>query len=779
VLHLVNTSPGSETRLLNPGGPYHFTVTSDNDSRIALGTASVAVGSSNLRFHPDNGLPESDSLLVGKATAGRYSLERIQPEGALVPASVVGQVLTLTRSDAAANPKGIYEITAPLARDASMMAHVRFRIGAWTPFSPDWLWKAGNPNPVPVTGVVAPYFGFRYGQYNAGGFLFLRDNGATGSVILAGPLQALQTPRHVQTEVAFPWHSAAIGDVIDLWLFMSHEGFEDYQTPHVPTVEAWGAIEGSTPIVLGRFPLMAGQQFTYTEGTTAEATLFFGNAGVVGDAVAFEEWAVYPDFRQALELGQKRAAHEVTLQSDLPLLYKASSGLAGPTEQKSGRWFYSSDPQTLPPAESKEYQPGRKSAPIKAVLTKPRITGHMVYERFAPYLTRKLEGFMLEASMEAVATLHSSDSTGVGIEVGDGTYRYRILMMKRGLTTVLALAKQFGVDTLNSDFYDLGEVDYASLKLIRFTYDRLRSKMIFEVDGVLLYEMTAPGDLLLVDVDGRSPGRVRVGHIQDVLTEATCGVGLLSLVHQYKAFEALDGELPTHFPYLAATWEPGTGISSAVPGLTITKSDVSTVGTKATFLLTHEFDDHLGAFLEFRASVTTYADSHGTLFVHGDTTGAGIDIAFGGPALSLRFMDAGLGGRIVAVLGGDATLDDFLTQTEVGKLRSFSSDWGVPATYRVHYVPFQKIEIWVDSVVGVPVLTIPWVDGFGLPESNDLTTGIRFGHFDEETRSTTSWEFVRYGASQGYDVGVLQTVPDTTAGFDGKATYLLTCGDSA
>jgi hypothetical protein len=100
-------------------------------------------------------------------------------------------------------------------------------------------------------------------------------------------------------------------------------------------------------------------------------------------------------------------------------------------------------------------------------------------------------------------------------------------------------------------------------------------------------------------------------------------------------------------------------------------------------------------------------------------------------------------------------------------------------TYRLHISP-TRIDLWTDSVVGIPALTIASAYGTNLPEDERNTPGITFGHSEQAPSSISEWFFVRFGASSGYDVGIEQTDPDPSADkFDGRLAYQLFFGDGS
>jgi hypothetical protein len=770
-LELVNTSPGKDTRILKPGGPYHFGLATDSIP-VALGTARVYLGSSDLRNHGE--LPEADARISQFGIVGLYATERRQPVGPPIAISMSGNDLVMSRASGDQGDAGIYEVTVPVAREASVMAYAKVRRATWTPANPDWC---------SATNMVAPYFGIRYGQYNAGAFVFLRDNG-TGEAVVTGPLQALSAPRQIQEELPFAWKALTSGQTIEFWIYINHDGFEDHLPPHLPVAEVWAAVQGTAPQMLYRFTLTAGGQFRYGNFDDS-VTLFFGNAGQAGDAVTFVDWAVYRDYRLALEAGHQRSGHTVEIKPDLPVVFNVETAGVAPTDVRTGRWFHSTDTYSLPPVSSSIYQPGRRSAPVMVTLSKPAEIGHMVYERDDVYITDAGEGFMLEMFAQAQSVQRDGPSTGVGMEVDDGIVIRRLMFLDDGTDLRVGISRLNGSYAIPSLV-----VAHTSLKLYRLTYDRSLNLVYFDIDGarVMTYDPTADAESALPLSVAR--GRVRVGHITDAVTEAIFGLARLCWVNRYLAWESATPS-PIQIgpgPAPAFVWEDGTSSTYTQGGflppgnvnggvIVITKSVRNEIGSKGLFFTPYNFAEERGAFLEFRMDLKTYTNGAGTVMAKRADTGVSVTLHYSTTKLQLGFMDAGLNGRFVCILGKDVAVQDFLDQTDAGKARSVRVDWLETHTYRLHVTP-TKIDLWIDSSVGAPALSIASVYGLNLPDDERVTPGLSFGHSSQISSSISEWFFVRFGGSTGYDVGIEQTDPDPSADkFDGRLSYQLSFGD--
>lgn len=777
-IEIVNTAPGTSPDLIKPGQPIHLSLKS-LDGTITLGALKASLGMTDIRFH--GVLPEDDPALVDGRVVFAVP-EHLEPPGGMSSISSAGGVLTITRTSSSQLDYGVYEISYPIQHDASVLAYFRFRRQAWGTQQPDFCY---------VPGIVAPYLGVRAGPANSGAFVFLQDLGGTGDLVVGGPLQALRQARPVQQTLPFNWKTVPIGSPIEIWIFVNQAGLPPpYPTPYVPVVEVWKRVAGDAgPVLLTTLPIQISALGAFPRGVFEDrATIYLGNGGLVGDAVSFEDWAFFPDYRLGVLEGTSLPYHAMSVLPDGPLMFRADDGRR-PDADYAGRWFRSTDPGSFSPNVSFGFQPGRKLTPQTVNLTKSLTTpagdiipadGHSVFERYEPRIGMQSEGFMIEAFMAGQPDVQERDAFGAGFEVDDGATRYQVVMMKNALRQTYALAGPGAQSELSSHFLPEQDVDFTSLKLIRLVADRVRDELRLEVDDeVVLSKQLSMAQLPATAANGRS--RIRFGHVFDLHTQGTFSLALLNYFQRFLAYEVSDGSLPeaaTLYFTKDFSSDASSTLVSSTDGkiVSIKKVGFDSLGTKAKYTRTYDFGENKGSYLEFKARVADYADVHGTPFASRTEVGAGVEVRLGNKVLHFGFFECGLHGKRIGILPGSGSADDIIEQTDLGRRFSAAYDWSESHTYRIIFLPYKRVEVWVESVAGEPAIVLPWSSaGFDLPAESSLPS-FSFGHLTENEASTSEWSFIRWGSSNGYEVAVTQQYPHGFQSYQLDGKFLMNVG---
>jgi len=737
-----------------PGGPYRFGLRSTPPAaRVALGGTLLHLGSSDIRRHSTN-LPESDEALAAYETQVFFhSMEGLSPQvdGVCTAFEWVNS-LELDRLNGNPFGKCVYDIKQAVPADASVMGHVCIIKAAWALSQPDWLYK---PN------IASPYIGLRHNQTITGVDVFFQGGGTPG-IWICGPLQAFQQVRYYEHFVAFDWVALPDGTPIDIWLVMATTGFIPPQSPaYAPTAEVWVGAGNLIPTSRVLRVPMGALGFVFEGVPEDSVSLLFGNTSAVSSSIFIEDWDLYPDFRVAIDNGDPRTSHEVRYSVASPASYRASS------QQEPEGWDFVVSGATA----SKEfgYQPGNHSLSQSLRVTKSG-TGYARYERDEPILATATEA-SLEVFCTGIPTTYAGNVFGAGLELDDGTNVYRVIMLRGTAAGVYYLGLASGGSPVSDLSYtDRYEIDFQSLRLIRVTVDKVRDEVRLYVDGALA---------LTVPIAGRSwptsggTAAARVGHILSIASAGRFDYVFSNLYTTAFSFEASllpDAGLPRSPFVLTAT--PG---NTATAGLTLEKADFGVPLTGVYYSAPIDMDVMSGAWVEFSMKVSHYTDRYGGDLATHASTGIGVKMNFGEYLLTFICVDSAAAGRYVGVIPGSGSIDDLLNQTTLG--RSFSSpwDWLEDQTYRIHYKPFESVEVWVGSVVTAPQIVIPWKDGFDLPDINLGTTGVSFGHISPDESGTSVWHFFRAGGPTGYDVGVEQLFSEDPAAYHyaGKAAYLL------
>lgn len=776
MLRLVNTAPGKDSSATKPGGPYHFGVR-NTGGNVPLGTVEAYVGTTDLRLH--GSLPEADPLLTkANLLVSLRSVERIEPEGSAISVSTSQGRLLLTREESSPFARCIYELRVAIDTNASLLGYLRFRRKAWSYFQPDWC---------DLPGMAGIYFGLSHGQYNTAAYTFLQDG---NHLVLAGVMESFGNPRYLQEVLSFPWQDAEADEPIELFISSSNDGFPGTSPPNVSTIDVWASTPSFGPVRLARYPTTA---FGQRPGQYQEqyATLFIGNAGHEGDVLEIEDWGLFTDFRPAVLSGDPITNNSVVIRPDNPVTYRATSDARAPHALTAQRWFFSTDPGSLTPSVKYGFQPGRRSTPLSVVLTKPNAAGHCAYERDEPGLKDSAEGFLLEAFMAGQNITLDHITSGIGMEVDDGKYVYRLVMIENILDATYGLAVTGNPATLEG-YLPLPAVDFTSLKLVKMILDRTRSKLRLYIDGSHIATYTVGTDFLPRYASSGSQGRVRLGHLLDLDTRGDFILSLVNFQGRYLAYEAEENQAPTDANPAFTADISGSGTS--VMGtdekegnvLVVSKPDNAAVFSKTTYFSSYDFSEFKGAFVEMRVRVPFYTDLYGTPLAKNVFTGVGVRLHMGTSFLQLGFYDAGIHGRMFGIdfdydydndFDGEAAI---LQQTGTGKLRSVQIDWTEWQTYRIHYRAYDSIQVWVGSIVSDPTIVIPWTQrGFRLNSQSVPKFGIEFGHLSADEASLSHWSFLRWGTSSGYDISVEQLFPNGPKDyqFDGKSLYQVSFGD--
>ena len=873
-LHLVNTAPGDVVDPVKPGQTIHMGLRSDTLS-VQLGTLNLDVGVSS--FLHGGVLPENDSNLtrIGVTTAFETS-ERRRPQTATATKAISSGNLVITKTTNSLSEAGIYELTIPIVPTNSLLGHFKFRKkSAWTTNSPDWC---------NLTNMTGMYFGVEHGGFNTAAYAFLRDNGGTGSLVLAGPLQSFSTARPGQTQFAYPWMSLANNAVLELFLFIN-----TFISPY--RAELWTRVAGDpAPVFLGSMPLASLGTFPHTSfnnsrpGVSDTATLFFGNIGQTGDILQLDDWVLYPDYRAAVRSGAANAKHSMLAVPDAPVEFR-SSGLSLPTDLAVSRWFPVTGGVSLPPEPSFFFSPGRYLKPRYMTLPKAAF-GTVALKRTEPRIETLQDGVMAEAFLAGASTAKNGDLVGPGFTIEDGSSSYKLVMLETPTQKNYGIASDDALSTDATSYYrPAAETDWTTLKLLRMTIDRRRSRVLLHLDeekvldlpistpaeiisGIQTVPTTAllgttlsleisvngggsyvtrshvfasefltiadivadimadavfvgagptqvgvfdrgdsisirtvqTGALMALRIDGASTalgsgkleftasvahlgaesvfpaapdaiGKILMGHVYPVNYSSELKLDFMSYLSRYLAWEAEDSFMPDS-PALDSAVQftlfglGGGGQTVTTEGASLIKTGFLSNSEYRYFKKDQSFNSLGGIQVDFGVNVVEYTDENGQVSAANTAISAGLTLFLGNKRVFVGFFDCGSMGRKIGIVPGSGSDVDILTQTALGKSFSASVDWSLPNKYRISVKANDSIKVWAGTVIGDPIITIPWrnaVDGFDLPL--DITApALAFGHFPNflttSSSSTTLWKYVRWGYSNGFDVAVQQMYPD-------------------
>lgn len=736
-LYLVNTNPGDVADPLLPGTAVSFSLKSDT-SYVRLPSLQTRIALSNIVKRPSL-LLENDTELLKQASISVATPEHRAPIHSILPRSMSGQDIVIGPGTTNGIDAGIYEVKFPIETYSSVLAVVSFRVrAAWSKAS-RYFCDASDISPL--------YLGLEYGVRNSGLFVFLRDDGAGGSLVAGGPLLAYNSARNAEVELpGIGWTALADGDVFTVFLYADADAQEARIWTQGPTDAAPVVQAQAFPFsYLGEFQPASSSFSQRRDGPSLFATLYFGNAGGPADSVEIVDWGAYPYAPPGIVNGLGTRSHAYRRRPDLPVTFFAADNKS-PIEPGLGRWTLSGVPLVVTPW----CQPGRRSVPLYVSLRK-ELSGEGYLVRREPALAARQSGFSIEAWCSGQLDSIASIDTGFGFRVDDEQHLYQV-------TAVDSLRRSFGVvkdpaqlASVENGYYTVTaedglpqEIDYQALRLVRLTLDRLRDELRLFVE-----DMDTP--FLVVPISSsafpgtRGHARVEIGHLGDA-DAGSFNIAALSYMHRYLAWESEDGT-PDSAP--AAFLPVGAGDASTFDGALYIPNTLQ-------YRRNDDFAFSRGFQVDFRASVQYAGDP-------AQWTGSGLTIFLGrfdSPLdlpcmLHVGFFDCGAFGPKIAITPASGE-QEIIAQTELGKLYSADVDWSTMTSFRLVYRPGYRVELFGPGLIkDTPLISIPWDQFSAQSDPSDTSPGIAFGGFSSVPGAST-WKHVRWGISRGFEVELTQ-----------------------
>lgn len=774
MLRLVNNTPGDVVEPFIPGTPVVFSLKSD-DGRVRCTTLQARVAFSNIVHKTVNGvslLPELNETLLKNATVALAAPEHQSPAPLSMPRAAQGSSLVIGPGSGAVD-KGIYEVATEIASYGDVLAGVALKVAdTWSFAERDWC---------SLDGIGPVYLGFEYAVRNTGLFVFLRDDGSSGSLVAGGPQHEVGGERLAQVEISIGWKNWAPGSTFEVYFDV------DSANQTMKLLLKQPGDDG--PLVLHTFPLGHLGQYeapasSFSQkrvGPSHSATLFFGNGGGVEDSIEFVDFGLFPHAPWAVVNGEQTMDHSFRRRPDLPLVYLASEKRL-PDAKGLGRWLVGAGG----PTTKFWYQPGRKNTPLYTVISKsPSVDGpsDAFLFRKEPHLLGREAGFSVEAWMSGNVTDLSSPNTGVGLRVDDGDKAYILVAVDTQIVSSWGLVKDLAyADEVRIGYAvpldGAGELitsSYRSLRLVRLTCDRERGKV-----DVFIEDMDTP--LVSVDIEDvlvpadSADGRVSVGHVAATTTDGDVHLAAVSYLNHYRAWEKESGAPNSDFV------TEGSGTFEMDAKLSIEKAGFGPGATRYAFFHEPETVAFFSGFqVDFRGRVVSYTNEAGAYGAPNKWTGAGVTVFLGetesplGDHLKLHvgFFDCGVYGKKIAVMPGRGSRGaaEIIEQTALGRLYSADADWLSMASYRLVYHAHHGIAVYgANFLKDDPIIFIPWDQYLPEVDENVVGEGIAFGAFASEVSCVSEWEYLRWGVSTGYEAEFAQKFPSNTGSiFGGKA----------
>lgn len=782
-IKLVNKYPASESDIFIPGNKTVFGLRSET-SDVSLASIRALHGVTGFAHRAYK--PEFDKILASKnLSVGLETTERRRPTNIEASRTIVSDSLVITKNSNNVGDISIYEITAPLKFGKPALGYIKFRTNlSWSTFSPDWC---------NLSLMTAPYFGLEHSGYNTGVFGFLRKTApTTGTLVVGGPLQNFSTARPGQTELAtLNWASYPDNTAIELWFYFNPDGYSPLNDLRI---EVWKRVNGvdAAPVFLQYFDLLTLGNFTssssinsnYRKAPSETVTLYIGNAGLTGDELTIDDWALFTDFRVAIRDGDPFPKHQTIILPDSPILYEAKANNK-PNKDFPSRWTTLDVTGSAVPTTVLSYQPGRVSEAQSIKFTKDSslISG---FEKEEPRIAQLTDGVMIEALVSGDVTDTGAQNVfGFGIGIEDSDKLYQVCAVNTASYKTFGVTKDLG-DVQDLDNYYLPmdgasvrNIDWRAFKFIRLVMDRYRNFVDLYLEDSKILSIPLPDTF---PTSRTALGRFIFGQLIQSDFSGSFNVSFIRALQRYKAWEAEDNLNPVASPVSISgpfvLNASGTGsTTNSATEMAIAKTSFATPSSIRSYSIPDDFSEFKGALIDATFKCSTHTDSTGSVNPTSGYTGSGIKIEFGNKALMLGLFSCGVLGKRVGIIPGSGSIDDIINQTALGRIFSSPINWSGYENYRVQIIPYKEISVWIGSKITKPDIVIPWrntVDGFDLPLLTS-TPNLSFGHFDENEASTTEWKNVRWGISNGYDIAISQDYPDELqpSHFGGRAHTLI------
>jgi hypothetical protein len=521
---------------------------------------------------------------------------------------------------------------------------------------------------------------------------------------------------------------------------------------------------------LGEFQPVNSSLSQRRAGPSPYAILYFGNGGSTGDVLEFSDWCLYPTVPIAVDSGEGTPGHSYAHCPDLPVTYFAADNLL-PTDQKLGRWTGGgSTPILVEPW----YQPGKKTAPLYAVLRKESTGDSFIYRKESR-LSARQDGFSVEAWFSGSIDSLSSPSTGIGLRIDDGLYIYQLTALDNQLHRSLGVLKNASFsENLTDGYYtvldatgNLSWVDYRTLKLVRLTLDRSRGQLLVFVEDMDTPFMSLPltGEF---PATMASDGVVSIGIFNSSQLSGEVHLASLSYLNRYDSWEFADG-LPTGAPKSFELVQIGDGLAAQNSDghTTIYKANFgSDDGSALYYHLPTDFSFERGFQVDFRAKVISYTDQNGVSNAPNFWTGVGLTLYLGSLdsplaqylKIHLGFFDCGVFGRKIGIVPGSSLQEqEIIQQTKLGKRYSADADWMMMQSYRLVYRPHHGVEVYSSNFIkDDPIISIPWEEFSPQLDGASTNPSIALGNFNSLNSCRSEWEYLRWGVSSGHEIELTQ-----------------------
>lgn len=380
-------------------------------------------------------------------------------------------------------------------------------------------------------------------------------------------------------------------------------------------------------------------------------------------------------------------------------------------------------------------------------------TTYALYRREPGLKASDVDGFVIQAKIEALGVTKEDACTGMGITVFDGQTVFQLLLFEDDTGTKrLGILRAGGQDADNSDYY-FADLNWSSSEFRLVVDPRENFIRIFDTRdlGTPILDVAFNRDDFPSGVDKNWDGEIpfiSIGHTVPTQSAGIFALHNLIYSHLYQGWCARDNAPTASDPAFSLS-SVGSPSLETVNGATTINCDP---GELASYSRVGFFSSLRGVAVETRVRVT----SHRSLF----RTGTYLLIDDGIRVFALSFVDS-RSGKYAALTLRDGTggFRELVGRDGDGAKYSFPCDWTDYHIYRLERQVGKGFQVYLDAETS-PRISFPENDLALLPNSrySGIPT-IAFGQITPEG-SISQWSYLNTFFSRGYEISIKKNKSD-------------------
>lgn len=378
---------------------------------------------------------------------------------------------------------------------------------------------------------------------------------------------------------------------------------------------------------------------------------------------------------------------------------------------------------------------------------------YALYRREPGFAGSIYDGFVVQASAQALGVTREDACTGMGITVFDGQTIFQLMLFEdeAGIRRV-GLLREGGSDHASEDYF-LVDLDWSTSGFRLVVDPREDVVRLFSTDDLVtpVLDMAFDRGLLPAAASKGWVGQIpfiAFGHITPTQTTGVFALYNLTYSHMLQGWAARDGSPGASAPsfVLATTGSPVVSTSNGVTSLACDPGEL------AKYSRGGDFSSLRGATLETRMRIS----GHRPRF----RSGTYLLLDDGVRTFALTFVDSYSGKyAALSLRNGTGGFREVVGREGDGLLYSFPCDWEEFHTYRIERQYGRGVQVYLDDESS-PRISFPERDLALLPtpQYSGVPT-IAFGQFTTEG-ATSQWLYLNCYFSRGYEISTKKNKSD-------------------